>query len=137
MMEEKKKYLKLILLVFTIAGIFFSVSCLEGAKGGGVGGVVIDAPRKNFKAEIFGKILSPEGFIANAQVEVPKYNLKCVTDEKGNYSFKITTLTKLGVNRVRVLVQAKKPGFQQRTKGVYVVIREKAQLNITLIPKKY
>jgi hypothetical protein len=136
-MARRPKATAYILLSIVILSLLLTTSCLESTRGAGVGGVIIDAPRKNFKAEIYGKILSPDGVIANARVEVPKYDLKGVSDSEGNYSFKIATLTKLGVNRVRVLVKAKKEGYQQRTKGVYVKIRERAQLNITLIPKKY
>lgn len=131
------KYSKYSLLLFVLIISVIAVACLEGAKGGGVGGVVIDAPRKTFKAEIYGKVLSPDGPIAGADVEIAKYNLKGKTDSQGNYSFEISTLTKLGVNRIRILVRATMAGFQQRTQGVYVTIREKAMLDINLIPQKY
>jgi hypothetical protein len=119
--------------VVVLTFLIFSGCATSG--GGGVGGVVIDAPTKDFAATINGTVLSDGKGIENAKVELINYEGEDLTDLHGRFSIPFTATTRLGVNRIRVLVRASKDGFRTRTKGLYVVIQQEASVIVELLPK--
>lgn len=103
--------------------------------GGGVGGVVIDAPQKDFTASVNGTVLYDGRGIEGALIELINHEASTSTDKNGRFYLDFDTRTRLGVNRIRVLVRASKEGYRTRTRGVYVVIDQTASVIIELLPK--
>lgn len=124
------------LVIYVLATIALALTgCATSTGGGGVGGVVIDAPQKEFKATITGTVLSDGKAIPNAQIEFINYDVTGITDSNGRFEIEFSAMTRLGVNRLRVLVRASKEGYRSRTRGVYVVIQQRASMIIELLPK--
>lgn len=115
--------------------LFLGGACATSGGGGNVGGVVIDAPQKEFSATINGTVLSDGEGIEGAHIELINYDSEGITDKNGRFEVPFDTTTRLGVNRLRVLVRASKEGYRSRTRGVYVVINQQASVIIELLPK--
>lgn len=118
-----------------LLAILFMASCAQGPGGGSVGGVVIDSPTKMLEAFIVGKVSHNGVGIPGAKLEVKGFGVFGETDENGEFKLHFKGMTKLGVTRKRVQVQASAQGYRTRTRGVYVEQNRESSLTIELLPR--
>lgn len=103
-------------------------------SGSGGGSMIVDAPRKYLEAVITGRVTHNGKGLAGVTLEVKNHNCNGVSDAKGNYTLNVKTMTRLGINRMRVQVEARLPGYRSRTRGVYIEQGGTAELAIELLP---
>lgn len=113
--------------------VAISAACATTSGSGG-GSMIVDAPRKYLEAVITGKVTHNGVGISGVALEVKNHNTFGVTDAKGNFTLNVKTMTRLGINRMRVQVEARIQGYRTRTRGVYIEQGGTALLDIELLP---